>query len=1114
MDMTSWLEDIGLRQYADQFAENAIGPDVLASLTDADLRELRIPLGHRKRLLRAIADLGRHAEGPIRRSAAPLHTQEAERRQVTVVFCDLVGSTAMSGRLDPEDLNRVMQRYQRTTCDVVHRFGGHVARFLGDGILIYFGWPNAHEDDAERSVRAGLEILGSLSTLDPGYGEHLEARIGIATGLVVVGDTTGPGGGLEGGIVGETPNLAARLQALANPGEVVIGAVTRKLVGETFRLENLGTHRLKGIVEPSPTWRVIGERVVQSRFEARGPALTAFVNRERELAVLKERWRIAAAGNGQVVVLSGEAGVGKSRIVQKLREQIGQEQHSVLHYQCSPHHTNSAFYPVIRNLEHVTQTTADDPPETRLDKLEAALGTTNQRRKQTAALFGALLLLPIEKRYPPLNMSPKRQLQETMSAVTSQVLVVAKRQPVMMIFEDAHWVDPTSLEMLSQMIEVVRKHPVLLVVTCRREFAPPWLPCDHVTFLRLNRLSKFHGAQLVTEIAGNTELSGRVLHEILAKTDGIPLFVEELTKTVLESDGLKARSTGRDLTGTAPPLAIPSTLQDSLMARLDQLASAKDIAQLGATIGREFSYRLISKVASLSEAELANALRRLVRSRIVSQRGIVPEATYVFRHALIQDSAYQSLLRTTRQQYHQRIAMALERHVPETAETNPELLAHHFSEALIADEAARYWHRAAEQAIRRSAHVEAINHVTRGVRLAQSLPDTATRRQLELDLQMTRGGALRATRGYAAPEVVDAYTKARSLCRGLPETPQLFPVLWSLTLSHFVRADVETAHHLARQLFDLGSNMQDSDMILEARIALGMTSFHLGDLQTARTHLEDGIAIYDPRKHQSHALQYGQDPGAFCLSYAAWALWFLGYPDQALQRIDEALAIARRIAHPYSRVFVLMFATRIHQCRRDHVTLEKVSREMITVAKEQGFAYYVAQGAIQRGCALTQLGNVGEGIALLHEGLSALRSTGTELGRPGSLLRLSEGYANAGLTEEAQSVLSEAMELVQQKGARIWDAEMQRLKGVYLLAVSESNQAEAEQCMMHALEIARRQQAKSLELRAAMSISRLRISEGREADARKLLSDVYAWFEEGHNTPDLEEAKAILDDCP
>ncbi len=811
-----------------------------------------------------------------------------------------------------------------------------------------------------------------------------------------------------------------------------------------------------------------------------------------------------------MVLLSGEAGIGKSRITQILNERLADEPHTRLRYQCSPFHTNSALFPIISQLEHAARFAPDDSSVQKLDKLETLLGQSTEGVQEVASLFAALLSIPTSDRHPPLDMTPQQQKAKTLETLVDQFVGLAARQPVLFVLEDAHWIDPTTQELIELTVNRIQESRVLVVITFRPEFTPPWSGHTHVTSLTLTRLGHRQSATMVEKVTGGKAIPAEMLDQIVAKTDGVPLFVEELTKTVLESGLIRDKGDAYELAGALPPLAIPASLQDSLMARLDRLAFAKDVAQLGAVIGREFSYNLVNKVSALSEDKLADAFNRLTQSQVVFQRGLPPEASYVFKHALIQDAAYQSLLRSTRQRYHLSIARALEQHAPETVDNRPELLAHHFTEAQRANEAATYWYRAAQRAIARSAHVEAINHASKGLETLQSLDDTPERAHLELDLQTTYGTALRATRGYAAPEVVHAYERARELCMELGEPPQFFPVLWGLMLSHFVRGEVKTAHDLAEQLFNLSQRKQDPDLILEAHIALGMTLIQLSEVATAREHLENGLVLYDPRKHHTHALVYGQDPGVFCLSYDAWALWFLGYPDQAVERINEALTVARQVGHIYSRVFALTFGARIHQCRGDELEVEKMAEETISTSREHGFAYYLAQGIMQRGWALTRQGKVDEGIAQLHEGLSALQATGAELSRPGSLIQLAEVYANAGLNCEALAVVSEAAHLVDQKGTRFWDAEMCRLKGLVLLALSKDNQAEAESCFRHALEIARHQQAKFFELRAAVNLSRLLQRKNKQSEARAVLAEIYGWFTEGYETADLQEARAIL----
>jgi class 3 adenylate cyclase len=737
MDIAAWLRELGLEQYEQAFRDNAIDVEVLPDVTDADLAGLGVLLGHRRKLLRAAATL--RAPAMVEREASPgeapssplskmARTPEAERRQLTVLFCDLVGSTELAAQLDPEDMGAVLRAYQDTVAGEITRFEGHIAKYMGDGVLAYFGWPIAHEDDAERAVRAGLAVTAALTRLAPPAGEPLAARVGIATGMVMVGQMIGEGAAQEQTVVGGTPNLAARLQGLAAPGSAVISQATRRLVGGLFELADLGPQCLKGFAEPIRAWRLVGISAAESRFEAMHSAgLTPLIGREHELGLLLDRWERAKNSEGQVVLLSGEPGIGKSRITQALHERLAAEPHLRLRYHCSPYHVGSALFPVIDQLERAAGLQPEDTAEIRLDKLETVLSEVTENINEVAPVLAALLWIPTGPRYPPLNLMPEAQKARTFEVLLGQLVGLAARQPVLMVLEDAHWIDPTSAELFGLVMDRIQRLPVLLLMTFRPEFAPPWTGYTHATSLTLSRLGQRQGAQMVERLTSGKPLPPEVLEQILAKTDGVPLFVEELTKTVLESGLLADAGDHFELAGPVPALAIPATLHDSLVARLDRLAPVKEVAQIGAVIGREFPYDLLSAVAPMSANQLGDALEQLVSSELVFRRGTPPGATYTFKHALVQDAAYQSLLNSKRQQLHASIAQVLQQQFPDVGETQPEVLAQHFTEAGLGERAIAYWRRAGELAVGRSANVEAIAHLNKGLELLGTMPDAPER---------------------------------------------------------------------------------------------------------------------------------------------------------------------------------------------------------------------------------------------------------------------------------------------------------------------------------------------------------------------------------------------------
>jgi len=738
-------------------------------------------------------------------------------------------------------------------------------------------------------------------------------------------------------------------------------------------------------------------------------------------------------------------------------------------------------------------------------------------------LFASLLSLPVPDSYPPLNLTPQRQKQKTMEALLTWLLKEADRQPVLRIVEDLHWVDPSTLEYLSLLVEQVPTARIFALFTFRPDFSPPWAMRSHLTQITLYRLARKQAEVMIEKVTGGKALPAEIVHQVIAKTDGVPLFVEELTKMVLESGLLREREEKYELINPLPPLAIPTTLQDSLMARLDRLATIKGVAQLAATLGREFTYELIKAVSPLDDTTLQRELRKLVDVELLYQSGLPPKAKYFFKHTLIQEAAYQSLLKSKRQQYHQKVAQVLEKQFPEAVETQPELLAHHYTEAGFKEQAIVYWQRAGQRAIERSANIEAISQLTEGLELLKTLPDTPNRTQQELTLQIALGAPLRITKGFASPEVERVYARARELSQQIGETPQLFPVLRGLGGFYIARAEFQTAHKLGKQCLRLAQSVQDPALLLQAHYLLGATLFCLGEIAQARKHAEQGIALYNPKQHSSHAFLYGQDPGVACLFWTAWALWYLGYPDQALKKGHEAFVLAQELSHPYSLAVVLDLLAFLHQFRREEHTAQEQAEASITLSTERGFEFFLEMGTILQGWALAGQGQREEGIEQMRQGLASWQATGAELYRSYWLALLAEAYGKAGQTEEGLTVLAEALAVVNKNSERFYEAELYRLKGELLLmqAVGAGSipdefvgdaPTEAETCFRQAIDIARCQSAKSLELRAVISLSHLLQKQGKKQEARRMLAEIYGWFTEGFDTRDLKEAKALLDE--
>jgi class 3 adenylate cyclase len=903
--IADWLERLGLGQYTQRFAENEIDVTVLRHLTDQDLREIGVPLGHRRKILAAIReDMG--SSTPVTSEPVehlePTGQASAERRQITVMFSDLVGSTALSARMDPEDLREVISAYQKCVAEAVPRFGGFVARYFGDGVLVYFGYPEAHEDDADRAVRAGLELITSVTALKTPVSLH--TRVGIATGLAVVGDLIESGDGQERGIVGETPNLAARLQEIAEPNTVVIAEATRSLLGNLFELKDLGTRDLKGIAGPVHTWLALRASTVESRFEALHPSgLTTLVGREEETELLLRRWARAKSGEGRAVLISGEAGIGKSRLTAALLESLAPEPHTRLRYFCSPQHTDSAFYPIIGQMERAAGLLHDDTPQQKLDKLDALLAQTSTSIQDTA-LIAEMLSLPNDGRYPALELTPQQRRQKTLEALTAQVETLSRQNPVLMIFEDVHWIEPTSLVAIGRLLDRILTLRVLVLVTFRPEFDAPWVGRPYVSSLIINRLAKHEAGAMVDRIVGNRLLSANIRQDIIERSDGIPLFVEEMTKAVLETGGETAAERAI-ATVPSPALAVPASLHASLMARLDRLGGPpKEVAQVAAAIGREFSHALLNAVMRKRDVELGSALDRLIAAGLLFRQGLPPYATYLFKHALVRDAAYGTLLREQRRALHARIAETLEVQFADIAESRPELLARHWTEAGLIEKAASLWGKAGQRSLARSALVEAAEQLTRALDQIATLPGTPVVRREQIKLQVALVNALMHVKGYAAPELKAAVEQARQFIEraealGEPhEDPLLlFSVLYGAWAASFVAFNGDVARDLASQFMALAEKQGQTVPVMIGHRLMGNSLTLTGDIAKGRAHYNHAFALYDPATHRALATRFGQDVRVSILAYRALAQWMLGYPEAALADVDHVLEDASDSGH-------------------------------------------------------------------------------------------------------------------------------------------------------------------------------------------------------------------------
>ncbi|MGB6539292.1 MAG: adenylate/guanylate cyclase domain-containing protein [Xanthobacteraceae bacterium] len=1118
MDIGGWLRGLGLEQYEAVFRDNAISETVLPNVTAEDLKDLGIGIvGHRRMLLDAIAALRIDADAktvsPAAAAAANTSRQDtAERRQVTVMFSDLVGSTALAASMDPEDLREVISVYQKCVAETVRRHGGFLAKYLGDGALVYFGYPAAHEDDAERAVRAGLELVVAVTALKSPVA--LQMRVGLATGLVVVGDLIGSGESLEHGIVGETPILAARLQGIAKPNSVVIAEGTRKLLGNLFELQDLGRQDLKGIAGSVGAFAALRPSSVASRFEAlHAGGFTDLVGREEELELLLRRWSRAKAGEGQVVLLSGEAGIGKSRLTAALLERLAGEPHTRLRYFCSPQHTDSALYPVSGQMERAARFAHDDTPQSKLDKLDALLAQSSTSAQSTA-LFAEMLSLPNDGRYPLLELAPEQRRQRTLQALVAQIEALTRSNPVLIISEDAHWTDPTSLELFGRAVDRITSLPVLLIVTFRPEFEPPWIGRPHVTALTINRLAQRDVDALIDRVVGNKRLSANIRQDIIERTDGIPLFVEEMTKAVLEAGSEGAEHAAAMV--PSPALAVPASLQASLMARLDRLGPAKEVAQIGSVIGREFSHALLAAVVRKPEAELNAALQRLIAAGLLFRQGVPPHAIYLFKHALVQDAAYGTLLREPRRALHARIAEMLESQFADIAERQPELLARHFTEAGLIEKAAGLWGKAGQRSLTRSALIEAAQQLARALGQIATLPGTPALRREEIKLQVALINPLMHVNGYAALETKAATEKARLLiekAEALGEPPDdplmLFSVLYGFWGASYNVFNGGAVCELAGQFLALAEKQGATVPLMIGRRLMGSSLLLTGDVAESRVHFDQALALHDPAKHRSLTTRFGQDIGVSILMFRSKALWLLGYPGSALADADRGLKDAREIGHAPTLMIALADIT--HILCGNYAIANTNLQDLVALADEKGVVWWQALGMSLQGYLSAVTGEASNSVRTISTAVTVWRSTGSTVFIPLSLLFLATAYAELGKLDDAGRCVGEAMTVVEKTEERWFEADIHHMAGKVALMSRQQDLAKAEAYFERALAVARKQGAKSLELRAAMSMAGLWRDQGKRSEARDLLAPVYAWFSEGFDTIDLKKAKALLD---
>ena len=1124
MDIGAWLRRLGLEHYETTFRENKIDDEILPRLTAEDLKDLGVALvGDRRRLLDAIAALREQTTTASETSAAPPPQQPkssepaivttpappppldggaairrltpaGERRHLTVMFCDLVGSTQIAARLDAEEWRDIVAEYHRAVTEAVNRFGGHVAKNLGDGALVYFGYPHAQENDAERALRAGLAIHDAITTqssaLTARDAPTLAVRVGVHSGPVVLS--------ADGELYGEVANIAARVQSAAEPGMVLITNDVHGLVSGLFVVNDRGLHTLKGVAEPMALFHVVRASGAGRR-RAATRSITTLVGREEELRQIESRWARARGGQGQVVLLVAEAGLGKSRLTEEFQNRLAGVPHTWTELICSQLLQNTPFYPLVESAKRRLEE-QEPKPEGRIAALAAWHRAVGLDPAQSVPLVAPLLELPVPEDYPPPPSAPDERRRRLIATLAGWVIGGARTQAIVLLVEDIHWADPSTLDLLRVLAEQAATVPLMLLITSRPEFRAPWPHRSHHSVLALAPLERRQVQQMVNEVAARHVLSPQTMEALVTRTGGVPLFVEEVTRSLIEEDGH----------GTMQ--SIPATLQALLTTRLDRLGSAKEIAQVAAVLGSQFDYPLIRAVAGHGDAALTESLERLAEADLINVQGMPPESSYRFKHALMQDAAYETMLKSRRRELHSVVARVLSDEFKHIAEAQPELLAYHLTQAGAMKEAIGYWQRAGQQAVERSANIEAIAHFSHGLELVKLLPEGAQRDQLELDLRVALGVPLSASRGYSAPEVEQTYTRARELSEKVGGSPQFANIVWGLWVGYLTGGPIGAALEIAEQYRAIAERSQDSGHLLEMCQVLGIALFYLGEFPRALPHLSRGSAMYDPARH--HALIYehgGGDTGVAIRTHEALTLWTLGYPDQARQRMQHALETANSLArHPFTVAFGHYFYAWLHKLYREEETAEQATDVAIKICEEQRFPFWQLASACLRGSTLVERGAADEGVLAMRQSLASYQEIGAQLYSPELHGLLGVALAKTGRVEEAAATLAEALRLVETTQDRWWHAELHRLHGELTLGLPGDQTAAAEAAFEEALAVARAQQAKSWELRAAMSLSRLWHGAGKTTEARKLLGDVHGWFTEGFDTADLREAAALL----
>ena len=1042
-------------------------------------------------------------------SAEPVQ-QVAERRQLTVMFTDLVGSTELSRILDPEDLRDVLYAYQDLFDSIVLKHQGKVIQHLGDGIMAYFGYPQAHEDDPQRAIRSGLEMLSRIHELNEQLQLDnkvtLQIRIGIHTGVVVVGATGGTTHS-EMLALGEAPNLAARIQDLAQANTLVISSTTNKLLRGQFKTELLGHFKMKGFSQKIELFKVEGEKDISEIELVPSEGLSPFVGREVERTQILERWDLSRGSKGQVVLISGDAGIGKSRLVQSIVSEILIDDVPYLVFKCSPYNRNTALSAVINTLKAEIQLDRKDSDAKRLLKLEQFVGSKGLSPKEDLPIIAELLSIPLLDKYEEINVAGARLKDLTFQSLTKWLAVV--QGPSLILFEDFQWADPSTLELFENFFTKIPSLPILFVGTFRPEFTPDWPGGSHEMHIVLNRLTRQQTEYMIRQLAG--VLPEYVIADIQEKTDGNPLFVEEVTKLLLESGVLVKSQQGYQLQGSLKSLSIPSTLQDSLMARLDRLGLAKEIAQIGATVGREFSYALVKAISKLEDGILSERLLQLVAAEMLHVRGEMPLMTYTFKHALIQETAYNSLLKKRRQKFHRRIVETFESDFPDLVETNPELMAHHCSEGGLLEKAIPFWHRAGELAISKSAHQEAIVHLNEGLNILQKLPVSDEHIENEIKLQIALGVPLTALRGYGSEDVEQAYNRARTLCAKLGNTMQLIPTLYGLWRYYLLTAQYGEAQYLSQQLMELSAQSKEPLHSSIAHRATGSTHFYLGQLDQARTILGQVEQIEAAQDDSPEPLLVDVvDAWVTCRSYESWTLWLQGEVDQAIKQIHSAVEMANHLNHPFSMALSTCFATWLHQFQGDRRNTLKFARKSLTISKQNGFAFWIGWAEIMEAWALDKDPRDEKHLEAMYEGFEHWKSLGSRLGSSYFLYLIAESLMRHGNLNEAWNSLEEARSFMKRTEEGWWASEIYRLEGKLYELESASRPDLAEASYRKALEVANSQNSRSLALRAANSLAMHLADSPKHTEAYSILNESLEWFDEELDTPDLREARNTL----